>query len=84
MYRSVVMIELDMMSVFICIIFYRLLGQLKYRIDHDFITQINQKQNLWKATTYKEMEDMTLEDLVRRAGGRKSKIIGYKFNLSNF
>ncbi|XP_048738617.1 dipeptidyl peptidase 1-like [Ostrea edulis] len=53
-----------------------LLGQLKYRIDHDFITQINQKQNLWKATTYKEMEDMTLEDLVRRAGGRKSKIIG--------
>jgi hypothetical protein len=61
---------------YICIIFYRLLGQIKFRNNHDFINQINQKQTLWKATAYKEMEDMTMEDLVRRAGGRKSKIIG--------
>lgn len=53
-----------------------LLQQLKFRTNYDFINEINKKQSLWKATAYRDMEDMTLEDLVRRAGGRKSKIIG--------
>lgn len=72
MHRYVVCIKYKYIHFLPC----RLLQQLKFRTNYDFIDQINKKQSLWKATAYRDMEAMTLEDLVRRAGGRKSKIIG--------
>ena len=51
------------------------------RVDHkkyyqrnlDFVEQINKKQKSWIATHYDFMEKMTIEDLIKMSGGRKSK-----------
>ncbi|XP_053168552.1 dipeptidyl peptidase 1 [Hemicordylus capensis] len=40
----------------------------------DFVKAINAVQKSWTATTYKEYEALTLEDLTRRAGGLNSRI----------
>ncbi|KAG8453056.1 hypothetical protein GDO86_004752 [Hymenochirus boettgeri] len=45
-----------------------------YRYNHDFVQQINTVQKSWTATVYPEYETMSIEDLVRRAGGRNSRV----------
>jgi len=42
--------------------------------DYEMIYHINKKQSLWSAGHYPEYETMTLEDLINRAGGVKSRI----------
>ena len=44
-----------------------------YRPNHEFVAKINNAQKSWKAVQYEEYETMTLGDLVRRAGGPKSR-----------
>ena len=41
----------------------------EYIPNDDFISEINAAQNLWQATHYPSMSGMTLEGLLRRAGG---------------
>ena len=41
----------------------------KYIPNKNFISEINAAQNLWQATHYPSMSGMTLEGLMRRAGG---------------
>jgi hypothetical protein len=41
----------------------------------DFVNEINAKQSSWKARHYEFLENMKITDLVRMAGGKKSKII---------
>ncbi|NP_001080511.1 cathepsin C L homeolog precursor [Xenopus laevis] len=45
-----------------------------YNYNHDFVKQINTVQKSWTASVYPEYEGMSIEDLVRRAGGRNSRI----------
>uniref|UniRef100_A0A6J0SI00 Dipeptidyl peptidase 1 n=1 Tax=Pogona vitticeps TaxID=103695 RepID=A0A6J0SI00_9SAUR len=47
--------------------------QKPYLNNFDFVKAINAVQKSWKATTYREYETLTLEDLVRRAGGSRSR-----------
>jgi len=54
----------------------RLYSDVLYKTDHEFIKKINEQQKSWKAVHYPEYEKMTIEDMIRRAGGRKSAIIG--------
>jgi cathepsin C len=42
--------------------------------DYEMVYQINKQQSMWTAGHYPEYETMTLEDLVNRAGGAKSRI----------
>ncbi|EMP32671.1 Dipeptidyl peptidase 1 [Chelonia mydas] len=44
-----------------------------YVQNFDFVKAINTVQKSWTATTYKEYESLSLEELTRRAGGLKSK-----------
>lgn len=60
--------------------FYRYNG-LKYRYNSTFVSEINKYQSSWKAAKYPEYNNMEIEDLIRRAGGRKSKIS--KWDLFN-
>lgn len=46
----------------------------RYRSNSTFVTEINRKQKSWTAVKYPEYDNMEIEDLIRRAGGRKSKI----------
>ncbi|KAH0625216.1 hypothetical protein JD844_033494 [Phrynosoma platyrhinos] len=48
--------------------------QKTYVTNFDFVRAINTAQKSWKATTYKEYEALTLEDIVRRAGGLSSRV----------
>ncbi|XP_022104025.1 dipeptidyl peptidase 1-like isoform X2 [Acanthaster planci] len=43
-----------------------------YKIDRDLINKINAAQSSWKAGVYPEYEKMTVEEMVRRRGGRAS------------
>ena len=43
--------------------------QRKYKPNDDFIDDINSAQNLWHATHYPQMSGLSLESLLRRAGG---------------
>ncbi|XP_041350436.1 dipeptidyl peptidase 1-like isoform X2 [Gigantopelta aegis] len=47
-----------------------------YKINLQFIDEINRVQSSWKAAVYPEYGGMALEDLVNRAGGRKSRVVG--------
>ncbi|KAG9335279.1 hypothetical protein JZ751_005459 [Albula glossodonta] len=51
-----------------------LLYQRPYKQNHDFVRAINSVQKSWKATAYSEHEGFTMEELLRRAGGRDSRI----------
>ncbi|TFK04538.1 Dipeptidyl peptidase 1 [Platysternon megacephalum] len=44
-----------------------------YVHNFDFVKAINTVQKSWTATTYKEYENLSLEELTRRAGGLKSR-----------
>ncbi|XP_053378228.1 dipeptidyl peptidase 1-like [Mercenaria mercenaria] len=46
----------------------------KFRSDSRFVTAINRQQSSWTAVKYPGYENMEIEDLIKRAGGRKSKI----------
>ncbi|XP_044297778.1 dipeptidyl peptidase 1 [Varanus komodoensis] len=48
--------------------------QKLYETNDDFVRAINSVQKSWRAKTYKEYEGLTLEDLIRRAGGLHSRI----------
>ena len=48
----------------------------KYAANFDFINKINSVQSSWKATNYEFMEGKKISDLVRMAGGKKSRIYG--------
>nr|DBA32443.1 TPA: hypothetical protein GDO54_000237 [Pyxicephalus adspersus] len=50
------------------------LSSIPYRSNHAFVKQINSVQKSWTATMYPEYEGMSMEDLIKRAGGRKSRI----------
>lgn len=39
-----------------------------------FISEINKVQSSWSAAMYPELQNMTIHDLVRRAGGTKSRV----------
>ena len=43
--------------------------QRKYKPNDDFISDINSAQNLWHAAHYPQMSGLSLESLLRRAGG---------------
>ncbi|CAF0785378.1 unnamed protein product [Brachionus calyciflorus] len=47
-----------------------------YRKNLDFIESINRKQKSWKARHYDFMEKMTIGDLIRMSGGKKT--IGFQ------
>ncbi|XP_064632562.1 dipeptidyl peptidase 1-like isoform X2 [Lineus longissimus] len=51
-------------------------ANFRYRVNHDFIKQINNVQSSWKAAAYDEYNQMTIEDMIKKAGGRASKIQG--------
>ena len=55
---------------------FRLHKKMLYQKNLDFVESINNRQNSWTATHYPFMEQMTIADLVNRAGGKKSAIIG--------
>lgn len=44
-----------------------------YKKNLDFIEKINSQQNSWTATHYEFMQTMTIGDLVKMAGGKKSR-----------
>uniref|UniRef100_A0A8D0DP70 Dipeptidyl peptidase 1 n=1 Tax=Salvator merianae TaxID=96440 RepID=A0A8D0DP70_SALMN len=48
--------------------------QKSYVTNFDFVNAINAAQKSWKAVAYEEYEFLTLEDLIRRAGGLKLQI----------
>ncbi|XP_019631919.1 PREDICTED: dipeptidyl peptidase 1-like isoform X1 [Branchiostoma belcheri] len=48
--------------------------QQNYKTNLDFIDQINGAQSSWQAGVYPEYEKFTHEDLIRRAGGKKSRL----------
>ena len=43
--------------------------QRKYKPNDDFVSDINSAQDLWYATNYPQMSGLSLESLLRRAGG---------------
>ncbi|XP_069801219.1 dipeptidyl peptidase 1 isoform X1 [Dendropsophus ebraccatus] len=45
-----------------------------FKSNFGFVQQINSVQKSWTAGVYPELEGMSMEDLLRRAGGRNSKI----------
>ncbi|KAM4795299.1 dipeptidyl peptidase 1 [Rhinophrynus dorsalis] len=45
-----------------------------YSYNYGFVERINKIQKSWTATVYPEYEGMSVEDLIRRAGGRNSRI----------
>ncbi|XP_069141870.1 dipeptidyl peptidase 1-like [Argopecten irradians] len=51
-------------------------GGKYYTTDHDMLYNINSKQSSWKAGAYPHFEKMTMDEIIRMAGGRKSRIHG--------
>lgn len=45
-----------------------------FKQDKDFVRRINRAQKSWTATVYPELEGMRMSDMIRRAGGLKSRI----------
>lgn len=43
-----------------------------YRLNEDFIAAITEKQKYWFPTVYKEYEDLTIRELMTKAGGPKT------------
>lgn len=52
----------------------RLMEKRFYVKNSKFVEEINEKQESWVATHYDFMTDLKISDLVRMAGGKKSKI----------
>ncbi|XP_053312536.1 dipeptidyl peptidase 1 [Spea bombifrons] len=50
------------------------LSSRPYKYNLGFVEQINKAQKSWTAKVYPEYETMSIEDLIRRAGGRYSRI----------
>ena len=50
------------------------MGDLRYRANHSYVADINSHQKSWRAVAYNEFEGMKLEDMIRMAGGIKSRI----------
>lgn len=46
----------------------------KFQPDPSFVWLINKIQNSWTATMYQELKNLSVEDLIRRSGGPKSRI----------
>jgi hypothetical protein len=46
-----------------------------YRHNSNFVKQINQVAKTWTAKQYDFMSKMTLDEVIRMAGGKKSKNI---------
>lgn len=46
-----------------------------YKTDFDYIQRLNAKQTSWKAKHYDFLNEMKIDDLIKMAGGKKSKII---------
>ncbi|XP_041114514.1 dipeptidyl peptidase 1 [Polyodon spathula] len=53
---------------------WQLLYQQPYKYNPNYVNAINTVQKSWTATAYKEHETFTIEELIRRAGGRGSRI----------
>ncbi len=51
-------------------------GRAVYGNQADYIEQLNNARSTWKATHYEEYEKMSLQTMVRRAGGLKSRVHG--------
>jgi len=47
-----------------------------YEKNEEHVARINKKQSTWKAGNYEFMNGMKISDLVKMAGGPKSKILG--------
>ncbi|XP_060081343.1 dipeptidyl peptidase 1-like [Ylistrum balloti] len=47
-----------------------------YTTDHEMLHNINTKQGSWKAQAYPHFEKMTMDEIIKVAGGRKSRIYG--------
>ncbi|XP_072026805.1 dipeptidyl peptidase 1-like [Amphiura filiformis] len=45
-----------------------------YQTDHDMIKKINAAQNSWVAGDYPEFDKMTMEQMIKKSGGRKSRV----------
>lgn len=52
------------------------LKEQRYQNNLGFIEKINKVQKSWKAVVYPEYQYLSMEALIQRAGGRKSKING--------
>ncbi|KAM8975300.1 dipeptidyl peptidase 1 isoform 2-T2 [Pelodytes ibericus] len=50
------------------------LSSRPYKSNLGFVEQINSVQKSWTATVYPEYEQMSIQDLIRRAGGKNSRI----------
>ena len=60
------------MSLLFTVIFS--LSGKKYKPNPAYIAAINKHQKSWHAVHYKEFQGMDLEDMIKMAGGRKSRI----------
>ena len=49
-----------------------------YKTNFEHIEEINSKQKRWKATSYDFLNTMKISDLIKMAGGKKSRIHGPK------
>lgn len=52
----------------------KMFEKVLYSTNFDHIDQINSVQSSWKAGHYEFMNKMTISDLIKMAGGKKSKI----------
>ncbi|XP_075707555.1 dipeptidyl peptidase 1 [Rhinoderma darwinii] len=50
------------------------LSSTPFKSNFGLVQQINSVQKSWSAGVYPELDGLSMEDLLRRAGGRKSKI----------
>lgn len=60
---------------------FRIVEQKLYQTDREFVEKINGKQSSWTATHYDFLNQMKISDLIKMAGGKKSRILKY---LSKF
>ncbi|KAM3934537.1 dipeptidyl peptidase 1 [Leptodactylus fuscus] len=49
-------------------------SRMPFKSNFGFVQKINSVQKSWTAGTYPELDGLSMEDLLRRAGGRKSRI----------
>ncbi|WAR25374.1 CATC-like protein [Mya arenaria] len=47
---------------------------VKYQSDAALVSEINRAQRSWRAVKYPQFERMDIEDMIKMAGGRKSRI----------
>jgi hypothetical protein len=66
------------LTEYINFIFYRLLENKQYQTDKDYVNRINKIQSSWKATHYDFLNKLTVGELIKMAGGKKSRLIRYR------